>query len=118
MYTISKEFQFSASHQLLTLPDGHPCKGLHGHNYVVVLVLQAQELDDHGFVLDYKELNTFKQMIDNELDHKHLNDVLPYSPSTENVARYLYEWAKRCWPQVKEVRVSETPKTWAVYSDD
>jgi 6-pyruvoyltetrahydropterin/6-carboxytetrahydropterin synthase len=117
MYTITKEFHFSASHQLLTLPDGHPCKRLHGHNYVVELVLEAATLDEHGFVVDYGDLKPFKEMIDRELDHRHLNDVLPYPTSAENIARYLYDWARKCWPQVAAVRVSETPKTWAIYRE-
>ena len=117
MFTITKEFQFSASHQLLTLPDGHPCKRLHGHNYTVVVVLQAENLDEHGFVLDFLELKTFKKMIDDELDHRHLNDILPFAPTSENLAKYLYTWAKNCWQQVVAVRVSETDKTWAEYRE-
>jgi 6-pyruvoyltetrahydropterin/6-carboxytetrahydropterin synthase len=117
MYIISKQFHFSASHQLPTLPEGHPCKRLHGHNYVVEVVLQAEALDEHGFVIDYGDLKPFKQMIDDTLDHRHLNDVLPCTPSSENLARYLYDWAKARWPQVAEMRVSETPRTWAVYRD-
>ena len=35
MYIISKEYHFSASHQLHDLPEDHPCHRLHGHNYVV-----------------------------------------------------------------------------------
>jgi 6-pyruvoyltetrahydropterin/6-carboxytetrahydropterin synthase len=117
MYTISKEFHFSASHTLDTLAEGHPCKRLHGHNYVVELILQAKTLDEHGFVVDYTALKPFKQMIDDELDHRHLNDILPYATSAENIARYLYEWAKPHWNQVVAVRVSETPKTWAEYRE-
>ena len=55
----------------------HPCSRLHGHNYVVEIVLVADALDSVGFVVDYNELKTFKQIIDRELDHRHLNDVLP-----------------------------------------
>ena len=34
MFTITKQFYFSASHTLDTLPDDHPCTQLHGHNWV------------------------------------------------------------------------------------
>jgi 6-pyruvoyltetrahydropterin/6-carboxytetrahydropterin synthase len=117
MYTIVKEFHFSASHQLLSLPDGHPCKRLHGHNYTVQLILQSEHLNEHGFVLDFLELKPFKRFIDEVLDHQHLNAVLPDAPTSENLARYLYTWAKNCWPQVAAVRVSETPSTWAEYRE-
>ncbi|MFZ0544386.1 MAG: 6-carboxytetrahydropterin synthase [Candidatus Promineifilaceae bacterium] len=115
MYIISKEFHFSASHQLDTLPPSHQCAHLHGHNYIVELVLQGEAVDRHGFVVDYLELKPFKEFIDQELDHKHLNDVMDCPTSAENIARFLFDWAIERWPQVSAVRVSETPKTWAEY---
>lgn len=117
MFIITKQFHFSASHALDTLPADHPCARLHGHNYVVELVLQADTLNEYGFVVDYLALKPFKAYIDHELDHRHLNDVLPFPTSAENIARHLYQWAKERWPQVTAVRVSETPKTWAEYRE-
>ena len=116
MYTISKDFHFSASHQLLRMPEGHPCARLHGHNYVVRLELASAELDEYGFVVDYTALKPFKQYIDEYRDHLHLNEVLDSDGHTaELLARHLYEWASQRWSQVSAVAVSETPKTWARY---
>jgi 6-pyruvoyltetrahydropterin/6-carboxytetrahydropterin synthase len=117
MYTIKKRFDFSASHQLYDLPDGHQCARLHGHNYIVEVELQTEVLNDVGFVVDYGDLKPLKEYIDGTLDHRHLNDVLPFQTSAENMARHLYQWSKAIWPQVSAVRVSETPKTWAEYSE-
>lgn len=117
MYTITKEFHFSASHRLDHLPADHQCARLHGHNYKVEIILQSEELDKDDFVLDYGELKPFKDLIDNKLDHRHLNDIIPYQTTAENIARWLYEWAKERWDSVAAVRVSETPKTWATYSE-
>jgi 6-pyruvoyltetrahydropterin/6-carboxytetrahydropterin synthase len=117
---ITKEFTFSASHRLDSLPDGHPCSRLHGHNYVVELELSATDradLDTAGFVLDYRDLDEFKSWVDAEIDHRHLNDLLPqgHNPSAENLAIWLYErWSAR-FPRLSAVRVSETVKTWAEY---
>jgi len=115
MFTITKEFHFSASHQLKGLSDSHPCSRLHGHNYIVELVLCSDILNEVGFVVDYLELKPLKDMLDESFDHQHLNDVLDVQTSAENIAKYLYQWAKTRWPQLKAVRVSETPKTWAEY---
>ena len=116
MYTIRKEFHFSASHQLKQMPDGHPCARLHGHNYVVVIELKSERLDQYGFVRDYLELKAFKDYIDDTLDHRHLNEVLGDECTTaERLARHLYDWARARWPEVSAVSVSETPKTWAEY---
>lgn len=115
MYTISKRFSFSASHIIEGLPPGHQCSRLHGHNYVVEVVLAAEALDAVGFVVDYGDLKPLKQIIEGELDHRHLNDVLPGPTTAEAIARYLFERALALWPQTVAVRVSETPATWAEY---
>jgi 6-pyruvoyltetrahydropterin/6-carboxytetrahydropterin synthase len=119
MYKISKQFSFSASHRLLYLPDGHPCSQLHGHNYVVTVHLRARELNEAGFVRDYKALNFVKDYIDNTLDHRNLNDVMsPLNSSAENIAKMLYDVFKPQLPELYAVEVSETPKTSAVYEPD
>lgn len=118
MLTISKEFHFSASHVLDLLPAWHPCARMHGHNYIVVLELSArpEDLTPAGFVRDYRELGEFKQWVDDTLDHRHLNETIGGgSPSAENLAIWIF----RCWidrlPELTAVKISETPKTWAVY---
>ena len=71
MYRISKEFHFSASHQLIGLPEDHQCARLHGHNYIVVVELTAETLNSHGFIRDYQDLTALKHYIDQNLDHRH-----------------------------------------------
>lgn len=116
MYRITKEFHFSASHQLFGLDEDHPCARLHGHNYIVEIELMSGTLNAHGFVRDYRELEPLKRYIDDELDHRHLNDILGDDGVTaEGMARHFYEWAHARWPEVTAARVSETPKTWAEY---
>ncbi|RWE22340.1 MAG: 6-carboxytetrahydropterin synthase [Mesorhizobium sp.] len=116
MYTIAKRFAFSASHVIGGLPADHPCSRLHGHNYEVEIVLQSAELDPVGFVRDYRELSELKSLIDNTLDHRHLNEVLGHDRTTsEVIAKWIYDWCCERWPEVAAVRISETPKTWAEY---
>jgi 6-pyruvoyltetrahydropterin/6-carboxytetrahydropterin synthase len=116
MYSIEKRFAFSASHTIGGLAGDHPCARLHGHNYEVAVVLEAGELDGRGFVRDYRELDALKRLIDETLDHRHLNDVLGHDRTTaEEIARWLFDWCQRRWPEVTAVRVSETPRTWAEY---
>lgn len=116
MYRISKEFHFSASHQLLQLPDDHCCARLHGHNYIVVIELSSETLNQFSFVRDYNELKLLKNYIDDNLDHRHLNDVFNSdSVTAEFLANHLYHWCLPHFPEISAVRVSETPKTWAEY---
>ena len=116
MYTISKQFHFSASHQLTKLPESHPCARLHGHNYIAEIELQNDALDSYGFVRDYNELDVLKTLINEKLDHRHLNDVLGDDCVTaEQIAQWLYTWCHERWSEVSAVRVSESSKTWAEY---
>ena len=115
MYTIRKEFEFSASHQLIGLKEGHPCMRVHGHNYKVTVECKNAVLNKDGFIIDYRKLDPIKNFINNALDHQHLNDVFNFQPSAENMAKYLYEvFSEMVW-QVSAVEVSETDKTNARY---
>jgi 6-pyruvoyltetrahydropterin/6-carboxytetrahydropterin synthase len=117
MYTISKEFHFSASHQLERLPAEHPCSRVHGHNYIVTVELSSDRLDQVGMVKDYRALEPIKKFIDDALDHKHLNDFLPFNPTAENLAKYIYELFKPTFSALSAVNVSETPKTVAIFKE-
>ena len=114
---ITKRFEFSASHQLFGLTEGHQCARLHGHNYMVELELSADrtELTPTGFVRDYGDLAVFKSWLDSTLDHRHLNDVIDSNPTAENLAIWLHTHWSKDFPELTSVRVSETPKTWAEY---
>ena len=116
MYRISKQFAFSASHQLMGVPEGHPCSRLHGHNYIVEIELSGETLNEAGFVRDYLELGELKKYIDDVLDHRHLNEVLGDDNVTaERLSKHLFDWSFERWPEVTAMRISETPKTWAEY---
>lgn len=117
MYTISKEFTFSASHELRQLPADHPCHNNHGHNYRVILVLQSPTVNALGMVVDYHDLNLFKDYLDKNFDHKLLNDVVGYHPTAENLAEHFYTYCKMHWPETLMVKVSETDKTWAAFHE-
>lgn len=116
MYKISKQFSFSAAHSLHGLPDAHPCSRLHGHNYVVTIHLKSETLSEIGFVRDYNDLKSVKKYIDENLDHRNLNDILnPLNSSAENLAKLLYDVFKPQFPELYAVEVSETPKTNTIY---
>lgn len=117
MFTITKDFAFSSSHVVEGLRPGHQCGRLHGHNYVVRVEINAPELDQVGFVVDFGELKPVQQWLDAKFDHHHLNDQLVFNPTAENMARYIADtvWSLLNLPDTVTVAVgvSETPKTWS-----
>ena len=116
VYIITKEFHFSASHELKKLPETHQCYRLHGHNYILKVELQSEDLDSYDFVLDYGLLTKVKTYIDERFDHRHLNDVLETNnPTAELMAKHFFDLFKPDFSQISAIHVSETPKTWAIY---
>ena len=113
IFRISKTFTFSASHQLMHLPEGHKCKRLHGHTYSVTVNLAAKALNEDGFVVDFAELDRVGAFIRDYLDHQHLNAVLTFMPTCELIAQFIAE--KFFDLPIESVRVSESPTTWAEY---
>lgn len=131
MYKINKQFAFEAAHHLNKVPDGHKCKRVHGHSYIVEVILCSRTLNEQGFVVDYTDLNCIKDYIDNVFDHRDLNEVLGgVEPTAENLANWLYLEFKTVLDAAKitnertspvwlhSVIVHETAKTWAMYSEE
>lgn len=117
LFTISRSFTFSASHQLDGLPPHHKCGRLHGHTYSVALELRGT-LDDVGFVVDFGELSWLAVLLADRLDHQHLNDVFDLNPTSENIAAWLADHVSEWLMQdLREnvvgfgVTVSESPSS-------
>jgi 6-pyruvoyltetrahydropterin/6-carboxytetrahydropterin synthase len=92
MYELVVKSHFSAAHNLRDY--GGACERLHGHNWHVEVFVRADVLGAGGMVLDFRVLREELEKILETLDHHYLND-LPYfqkeEPSSENIARYIYE---------------------------
>ena len=115
MYVITKEFSFCASHSLTGLPADHPCSRTHGHNYTVIAELKTDFVDQTGFVVDYRKLDPIKQYLDSKFDHQHLNAVIDFNPTAENLAAHLFCMFKKTFPMLSAIIVKETDKTMARY---
>ena len=83
MYYITKRIEISAAHRL-TLDYESKCTRLHGHNWIITVHCRAEELDANGMVTDFTHI---KNVVTDKLDHTVLNEVVPFNPTAENLAR-------------------------------
>jgi len=102
------------------LPTGHRCGRQHGHSYTVEILLCAAKLSGPGFVVDFADLDPVRRHLAEVYDHQNLNEVIDVEPTSENLARVLFDWcaANVSLPKaaiIEAVRVSETPATWVEY---
>lgn len=120
VWTIGKDFTFSASHELPAMPEGHQCRRLHGHNYIVTVEISARYLDSRQMVIDFGDLDFVADVIALRWDHRHLNDFLN-DPTSEVIAEWFsrYVSAELLVKRRSELKVTatvrETPRTFARY---
>lgn len=110
MYFIKKRMEISAAHSL-RLSHHNKCENLHGHNWIITVYCRSEELNSDGMVVDFTSV---KEAIAAQLDHKNLNEVLPFNPTAENIARWVCEHVDHCY----RVEVKESENNIAVYEKD
>lgn len=111
MLTVTKVFEFAASH-FLTKYHGK-CENLHGHNYKLEVGVIGEVRDD-GLVYDFVKLKSqVKQKIIEELDHSHLNDRFD-NPSAEIIAVWIWEQLEKDL-DLYEIKLWETSTCFVTY---
>jgi 6-pyruvoyltetrahydropterin/6-carboxytetrahydropterin synthase len=129
---IGRRESFNAAHRLYdpALPDDEnrrrfgKCANLHGHNYVLEVVVDGEIDQATGYVMDLKFLSeVICRRVIGDVDHRNLNTDVPWLagriPTAENLALTFWERIRTDLPegQLRAVRVWETDKNWAEVGD-
>lgn len=131
MYRVSQEIDFCYGHRLLNYSG--KCRHLHGHNGRAVIVLEGEQLDERGMLVDFTDIkSSLRQWIEDELDHRMIlckdDPALPFlqqlqeplhiidrNPTAENIARLIFDRAHDQGFPVVEVTLWETVRSCATY---
>jgi len=113
--TISKRFDFDAAHWLPHVCEGHKCGRMHGHTYVVELRLRGVPDKRMGWFVDYAEIAAAWAPLNDQLDHRLLNEIEGLdNPTTEVLVTWIASKLKQTsigqW--LCAVRVYESSTTW------
>ena len=128
MVYLTRKAEFSASHYYHS-PEFSAeenrrlfgkCANLHGHNYVLEVIVAGEIDQATGYVLDLKMLSDIiSRQVIRDVDHRNLNADVPWLkgciPTTENLALAFWERLQPELPDglLRSVRVWETDKNWA-----
>jgi 6-pyruvoyltetrahydropterin/6-carboxytetrahydropterin synthase len=129
---VSRRESFNAAHELRD-PDKSDeenrrlfgkCANLHGHNYVLEVVVAGEIQDATGYVIDLKQLSdVIHRRVIQDVDHRNLNTDVPWLqgviPTAESLALAFWERIGSELPDgmLRSVRLWETDKNWAEVGD-
>jgi len=92
VYEISKDFVFSAAHQIRF--HGGKCERLHGHNWRIRVFVRAGVLNKIGMVVDFADLQRLVAEIGARFDHQNVNEIPPFdelNTTAELIARFFHQ---------------------------
>jgi 6-pyruvoyltetrahydropterin/6-carboxytetrahydropterin synthase len=117
MYKLAVQTRFSAAHFLREYPG--VCARIHGHNWLVKVIVTAPDIDKNGMVVDLVALKKHIDECVNQFDHRIINEVPPFdrlNPTSENLAKYLYDYiVARTAVTVASVEVAEADYCSVIY---
>lgn len=113
---IFKEFTIEAAHWLPNVPEGHKCGRMHGHSFRVQVYVRGPLDPRLGWVMDFAEVKAAFQSIEDQVDHRCLNEVAGLeNPTSENLARWLWKKLLPMLPALSKIVVRETCTSGCAY---
>ncbi len=123
MYSVAVRRDFLAQHFLQGGDWGnenHP----HSHHYILELILEGAELDEHGYLVDICEIESHLDTLIERYRDKLLNDFSEFeglNPSIERFSRLLHERLSRQIAATNIVSITvklwENDQAWAAYTE-
>ena len=120
MFRIERDYTVEAARRLPLLPKEHPCYRLHGHRFTVTLAIEGDVDNKKQWVADYYDVDSaYEKHVGSLIDHNYLNDIAGLEvPTTEMLARWVFERLKPTLTGLVEVVIAEENDTRCSYRPD
>ncbi|WP_411817338.1 6-carboxytetrahydropterin synthase QueD [Hyphococcus sp. DH-69] len=108
---IIKSMSFDAAHFLddcdQAEPNARPYARMHGHSFQLEVMIEGEQSEDTGWVVDFGDVNDALAELHTALDHRLLNEIEGLErPTLENICRWVADRLKPRFPGLVQVRVS------------
>jgi len=114
---IYKEFSIESAHRLPNLPDDHKCSRLHGHSFHIRICVEGEVDPESGWIIDFADIKAAYKPVFDQLDHHYLNDIEGLeNPTSENLAKWIWDRMKPELPLLSKVIIKETCTSGCVYT--
>jgi 6-pyruvoyltetrahydropterin/6-carboxytetrahydropterin synthase len=121
MYTLAVQRDFIASHYLIG-GDWGPENQRHSHHYRVEVILEAPELDLHGYVVDIVDLETCLENLVAYFKDQTLNDLPEFKDLNPSIEQFCRIFLKAVADKIKAnnldaltVKIWENEIAWTSY---
>ena len=116
---IFKSFTIEAAHRLPHVPPGHKCSRLHGHSFRIEVHVQGPLDPTLGWVLDFADIKSAFDAVEEQIDHRYLNEVEGLeNPTSENLARWVWKKLAPTLPSLSKIVVCETCASGCIYTGE
>lgn len=116
---IFKVFTIEAAHRLPHVPEGHKCGRLHGHSFQIEVHVGGPLDPKLGWIIDFADIKGAFKAVEEQIDHRYLNEVEGLdNPTSENIARWIWQRLKPSLPGLLKVVVRETCTSGCVYGGE
>jgi 6-pyruvoyltetrahydropterin/6-carboxytetrahydropterin synthase len=146
MVDITKSIEWEMGHRIPNHES--KCRNPHGHRYRMELTISGElsivagdssegmvldfkfmkkcmeerihDILDHGFMI-YEKDRIWSDFFNTHAEEKYKVLQVQFIPTVENIAKWCYEQLQDCFPNtltIKNIRIFETPSSWADYRPD
>src|ERR1700744_2560366 len=108
--TLCKDFDFEAAQAIPNFPEGHKCRAIHGHSFLITVSITGEVNEETGVFYDHARISDAMRPLIEQVDHSYLNEIPGLeNPTIEVMAKWFWSRLAPQLPGLSEIVIHETP---------